>query len=120
MAKISPGTMTACIFAILVGLAGAYGVRQYLKQPISQVRQSEQPQRLADAIIPVAATDLTAGRTLTLNDVAIMRFSPDRFRKSQFAKLAYMRNTSQIEKRVLKNGLKKGEAFLMRLATPVR
>ena len=31
MARISPGTMTAAIFAILVGLAGAYGVRQYLK-----------------------------------------------------------------------------------------
>ncbi len=91
MTRVSSGTLTVIVFAIIAGLAGAYVVRQRLYQPPPALPELTAAE--ADSIIiPVAAVDLVPGQMLTLNDVAILRLSPEKFAKSPFVKQAYMRS----------------------------
>ena len=110
MARISPGTMTAAIFAILVGLAGAYAVRQYLhRPPVAAATAAPSP---SDVLVPIAASDLMSGRTLTTNDIVLMRLSAAEYPKSPYANQPFMRDTRQIAGRMLREDVKKGTVFL--------
>lgn len=112
MARISPGTMTAAIFAILVGLAGAYMVRQYLSQPQSMAQAPEM------ITVPVASVDLMAGRSVSINDVALMRMTRQEFARSPYANQEFMTESRQIASRILKDPIKKGEAFITNALYP--
>jgi pilus assembly protein CpaB len=101
--------MTAAIFAILVGLAGAYMVRQYLSRPEAAAVAQQAPEMIT---VPVAGVDLMAGRNLTINDIAIHRMTRDEFAKSPYANEEFMTDSRQIAGRMLKSALKKGDAFL--------
>lgn len=109
MARISPGTMTAAIFAILVGLAGAYAVRQYLKEAPAVEQVAETPKTY---YVPTAATDLIAGRQLTINDIAMFSMTWDELQNSPYAGQPFMNDTRQISGRVIRGDMKKGTAFL--------
>ncbi len=111
MARFSPGTMAAAIFAILIGLTGAFAVRQYLHNPpvTAAVEKQEAPRNV---LIPTAANDLPAGRTLTLSDIVITAIKPGDMKKSRFYQKPYMPNVQQILGRTLVTEHKKGEAFL--------
>jgi pilus assembly protein CpaB len=110
--RISPGTMTAAIFAILIGLGGAYAVRQYLHKPAVQPGEPvAQPAGPGDVLIPVASNDLIAGRVLSLNDIAILRFSPEQFKKSEYYGRQYMSRASQINGRRVRGSITKGDLF---------
>ncbi len=113
MARISPGTMTAAIFAILVGLAGAYGVRQYLKPAeIPKVETAaEEPAREPMVFVPVAARDMTMGQKVALNDIIVHKMTRENFRKSSFAELSFMPDTRQIIGRTLRAALKQSQVF---------
>lgn len=102
--------MTAAIFAILVGLAGAYAVRQYLQQPKPATETVAKPAP-EQVIVPVAARELVKGQRLTLDDIIVHRLTREAFGKSPFAKKIFMSNTRQIAGRVLRVGLKQGEVF---------
>lgn len=111
MARISSGTMTVVVFAILVGLAGAFVVRQEIaKSRVADL--GPPPVRPQPILVPVAAMPLEPGQTLALNDIALLPFSPDEFAKSKYAKMTFMSNTTQILGRTLKMGLQKDEVFL--------
>lgn len=117
MSRISPGTMTAAIFAILIGLAGAYAVRQYLKKPPEQPVVEAPPVEEAPAprpqmvYVPTVARDTIKGRRITLNDIVVHRFTKDEFGKSEFAKMSFMPDTNQIIGRTLRNPLEKNSVF---------
>jgi Flp pilus assembly protein CpaB len=111
MTRVSSGTLTVVVFAILAGLAGAYIVRQRLVQPHPEIPLVAEATP-NDVIVPVAAVDLQPGQMLTINDIALVRMSPLNFAKSKYVNQAYMRNSQQIEKRVLKLEVKRGEPFL--------
>ncbi len=110
MTRVSSGTLTVVVFAILAGLMGAYVVRQRLQQPQPALGPLEAGPN--DIVVPVAATDLQPGQMLTVNDIALVKMTPEMFAKSQYVKLAYMRNSEQIAKRVLKAPVKRGAAFV--------
>ncbi len=110
MTRVSSGTLTVVLFAIIAGLAGAFVVRQRLQVP------PPEPPTVApspnDIVVPVAAIDLQPGQMLTINDIAMVRMSPENFAKSKYVNQPYMRIGKQIEERVLKVAVKRGEAFL--------
>ncbi|MES2789502.1 MAG: Flp pilus assembly protein CpaB [Planctomycetota bacterium] len=111
MARFSPGTMAAAIFAILIGLTGAFAVRQYLhNSPV--VAAVEKPEVVRPLMIPTASNDLPAGRTLTLSDIVITSVKPADLKKTKFYQKPFMPNVQQILGRTLVAEHKKGEAFL--------
>jgi pilus assembly protein CpaB len=117
MARISSGTMTVVVFAILVGLGGAFVVRQEMAKP--KLAEAPVPAVTPQpVIVPVAAIDLEPGQRLSINDIALMSFTSKEYPKSKYATLAYMRNTNQILSRTLKMGLRKGEAFMPEFLYP--
>lgn len=110
MARISPGTMTALVFAILLGLGGAFAIRQYLHRPEAQT-VAEAPTPPNAVFVPVAADEIVTGRPLSMNDIIVHRMTPEQFEKSPFANKAFMRDTEQLVGRVLKTPVAKGEVF---------
>ena len=116
MGRVSSGTMTVAIVAILIGLGGAYIVRQQMHQPQVPPLPAAQPQNI---IVPVALTDMEVGRTITLDDIAIRSFTPEEYEKSEFAQLAFMRNSQQIVGRVLRTPIPQGNSFLPNDLYPV-
>lgn len=111
MGRLSPGTMTVAIFAVLVGLGGAFVVRQHLHKPAAPPL----PELTVvdnDIVVPVALTNLDAGRKLSINDVALRRMTRDAFAKSDYAGKPFLRVTEQIANRTLRGSLKQGEPFL--------
>jgi Flp pilus assembly protein CpaB len=101
--------MTVAIVAILIGLGGAYIVRQQMHRPEVPPMPVAAPQ---DVVVPVALNDLEVGRTLTINDIAIRSFSPEEFAESEFATMAYMRNSQQIVGRTVRTAIERGQAFM--------
>jgi pilus assembly protein CpaB len=104
--------MTVAVFALLAGLAGAYVVRHHLDP------QTSLPNRPASAatpdpivFVPVALTDLEKDRELSVNDIAIMRFTREELAKSEYANQTYLPNSQQIQGRRLRIDVKKGELF---------
>lgn len=116
MAKFSAGTMLLGIFAVLFGLLGAYVVRKELNkpQPVAEPTAAEPP---AKVLVPMAGTDLQAGRKLTMGDIAVMRMSPQELRERGISG-PFMNSTQQIIGRILKSDLAKGETFNLGLFYP--
>jgi pilus assembly protein CpaB len=111
VARFSPGTMTAVIFAILIGLGGAYAVRQYLHNP-TVAAVAEKPPVIKTQIIPIAGADLSPGRTLLLTDIQIVSMTPTEIAKSKYAGRPFMPSSQQLIGRTLLGEHKKGEPFL--------
>lgn len=99
----------AVIFAILIGLGGAYGVRQILKEPEPEEKIAPRPPR--PIAIPVAGYDLPAGRVVTLHDITFVKLTPDKLKKSKYANVPFINSTNMIIGRRLKVPVKMNEAF---------
>lgn len=110
MAKVSSGTMTVTVFAALVGLGGAFVVRQTMQRP-APVEPSAPAATPAPVIVPLAAMDLQPGRKLTLNDIAPQRLTQEEFKKSEFRKITFLGNTMQIQGRKLRKPVPAGRPF---------
>jgi len=104
MSRVTPGTLVVGIFAILFGLVGAYGVRQYLEQPEAE------PVAKRVIQVPLASTNLPAGRQLTLGDIMLMPLTAEKLKQKNLP-MEYMSNPQQIIGRTLREGVNKGEAF---------
>lgn len=109
MSRISPGTLLIAAVAIASGLVGASIVRDNLNSRRTPIEQAaESPAERFN--VPRAGTDLQAGRTITLGDIAIVQMTREQMRESGIAS-AYMNQSSQIIGRVLRNDLAKGATF---------
>lgn len=111
MAKISPATMTAAIFAILIGLLGAYAVRQFLSQSEVVAQAEEPPPPPAMVYIPVAARDMALGQMIALTDIIVRKIPQAEFGASEFVGKQFMRATDQIIGQQLQEPLDAGSVF---------
>lgn len=113
MNRVSPGTMTVVIFAILVGLGGAFLVRQQMNgpqlAPLSDFKLSGGPKKI---IVPIAGVDLVQGRVLSLHDIVIQSFTPEQFAESKFAGQPFMGNTNLLFGKMINQDMPKGSLFL--------
>lgn len=107
MSRISPGTMTLGIFAVLFALAGAYAFRSYMQKETPPAPQAEEP-----TLFPLAATDLKAGKTLALGDIALVPLRRQDFQQRNIPATTAMADARQIVGRILKVDIKQGEPFL--------
>lgn len=112
MGKFGAGTMMAVIFAVVLGLGGAYAVREYLNRPEPEPEPEPTPVVPRPIFVPTAAYDLAPGRVITLNDIVPLRFNTRaELAKSKYAGKNIMANTSQIQGRMLKVAIRKGDSF---------
>jgi Flp pilus assembly protein CpaB len=113
MRGLSPGTLIVGIFAILLGLLGAYGVKKMLDKPATvPVKATANAPRLEK--VPMAAIDLPAGRTITEDDIMV-----DGLPEQEAMKLVpYMQSVVQIVGRTLQQPLKKNRVFMPSLFYP--
>lgn len=113
MSRIAPGTMTVVVFALLIGLGGAFVVRHELKPEVSAAPPVLPEAPESTVAVPIALTDLPAGHTVSIDDIGIHRLSQSEYAESAYAKQSHLTNSRQIAGRVLRNELKKGAVFTM-------
>lgn len=75
MRRLTPGTVTLGVFAILFGLAAAYAVRRYLEVP-PEVAQPAPPAKTADVV--VAAINLPQYAQIREQDLKVVQVPADR------------------------------------------
>lgn len=110
MSRLSPGTLVLGIFAILFGLLGAYAVKKYTQGP-AQVEAAAQEKAQEETYrVPVALTDLPAGRIMTQGDYTVRVFSRKELAKANLPAV-WLDKPTQIIGRTLKEPMKQGQAF---------
>lgn len=116
MSNISPGTILLGIVAILFGLLGAYIVRQKLDrpEPSAVVVESVEESRVS---VPMASTELRAGRKIALSDIGIYRLTKEQMVERGITR-SFMNNTQQIIGRILKDDVVQGSPFETSLFYP--
>lgn len=105
--RITPGTMTIGILAILTGLVGAYATRSFLQK--TPAPAPPPPQRTP---VPLASLDLPADRELVLGDISLIPMTAEEMRERGIPFDLAMLSANQIVGRRLKRPLKQGEPFL--------
>lgn len=118
MSKVSPGSLTVVIFALLAGLGGAFIIRQEMAKPQGLPPLPEAEPKAQMYYVPVAAFELDHGHTLSFGDIAIMKFTPEEMEKSVYSGKPYMADTEQLIGRTLQTPLEKGMAFTPDLLYP--
>lgn len=114
MTRLSPGTLLLGVFAVLFGLIGAYAVKEHLRTEPSQPAPVAADRR---QVVPLAAADLPAGRTLTLGDVIVVRMTPEQIANRGITR-EFMTNPNQVIGRTLREPVGKGEAFAVPMFYP--
>lgn len=104
---ISAGTMGIAIVAILAGLVGAYIVRANLVKEEPPVVEAPPPLTL-----PLAASDLPAGRILALGDIGLVRLTRAEVEERGYDLTKMMASAPQIIGRTLRQPVKQGQPFL--------
>ncbi len=109
MSRISPGTLLLAMVAIAAGLLGAYIVKQNLERQ-EVVEVAPEAPEVQTLVVPVSSTSLTAGREISLGDIAIYRLTRAQM-VEQGIEGPFMNNTQQIIGRVLRADLPAGKVF---------
>ena|GEM_PF-4556470 len=103
---ISSGTLTIGIFAIIVGLVGAYGIRTALL-PQEQVAEAAP----AKVVMPVAARDLPLDSVITESDVVHVTVTVEEQQERSPADGYMMMDTKFIFGSKLRRSMRQGETF---------
>jgi len=107
MKRLSPGILILGFFAILFGLLAAYGAKHYLTQPVAQAAEAP---KVETVMVPLAVTDLPAGRTIVVSDVLSLPMTHADAVKAKLPAM-FMTTVSQIVGRTLKQAVPRGQAF---------
>ncbi len=105
--RLTTGTLLVGIFAILFALIGAYALRAALaKDPPPPAAG---PRSIT---VPIAAMELAPGRKILMSDMVLISMTAKDIEERQLPLQTLMIMTEQIIGRVLKSGMKQGDAFL--------
>ena len=118
---MNPGTVLAGIFAVLFAFAAAYVVRSFLVREPPPQAAATPPAADTTIQVPTASSELLAGRTITLGDLALRSMEIAEARKKIEAKELpsdFMTNPEQIVGRILREPVKVGDAFSAALFYP--
>ncbi|MBL9093867.1 MAG: Flp pilus assembly protein CpaB [Planctomycetaceae bacterium] len=107
MARISTGTMTVGIFAVLFGLAGAYALRAALTPPAA-----EPPPAPRSVPVPLAGIDIPAGRQIAIADMVLVPMTQEDMKSRKYNLETVMLDTNQIVGRIAQSPIKQGEPIL--------
>jgi Flp pilus assembly protein CpaB len=107
MARISTGTMTVAIFAVLFGLVGAYALRAAL---VGEAPEPPAPPKSTP--VPLAAHDLPAGRKITMGDMVLVPMTRNDMEARKLPLDKTMLGTQQIIGRILSEPMPQGSPFL--------
>ena len=107
MARISTGTMTVGIFAVLFGLAGAYALRAALTPPAA-----EPPPAPRSVPVPLAGIDIPAGRQIAIADMVLVPITQEDMKSRKYNLETVMLDTNQIVGRIAQSPIKQGEPIL--------
>ncbi|MCR4413924.1 MAG: Flp pilus assembly protein CpaB [Thermoguttaceae bacterium] len=99
--------MTIGIVAVLAGLAGAYGIRSMLQQPTP-----EEPKKPVVKKVPMANTDLPAGRVIAAGDISLIEISGAELQNRGLDLNQVLVNPKDIVGRRLRVPVKQGEPIL--------
>ncbi|PHS12721.1 MAG: Flp pilus assembly protein CpaB [Blastopirellula sp.] len=110
MSKISPGTLLLGIIAVMFGLLGAYVVRQNMLDE-TVAADPAPPAEPVKFTIPMANTDLPAGREITFGDLSVVSMTQEQMVAAGISG-QYMADTKQIIGRVLRDDLASGSRFM--------
>jgi Flp pilus assembly protein CpaB len=107
MARISTGTMTVGIFAVLFGLVGAYALRAALVG-----EAPPPPPAPRTVVVPLAAHDLPAGRMVQQGDMVLLNMTQADMEARKFDLTKTMLAPEQIIGRLLEEGVNQGQPFI--------
>ena len=107
MARISTGTMTVAIFAVLFGLVGAYALRAALTKP-----EVEPPPPPKSIPVPIASVIIPAGRQIVLGDMVMVPMTAEDMRNRKYNLEQVMLDSTQIIGRISQVEMKPGDPFL--------
>ena len=112
MSRISAGTMTLGIVAVLFGLVGAYTVREYLQsEPVVVAPTPPPAEELVQ--VPLASIDLPAGKQLALGDIALVSMTAAEMQARELPLEKTMLSPQQIIGRVLREPVTASSPFLV-------
>jgi len=106
MRRLTPGTLTIGILAILIGLVGAYAVRSALMEEKVVV---EPPETIS---VPIATLDLPADRVIAEGDIASISTTREALRQQNIPLNQVMMKPEQIVGRRVRVPVKQGQPFL--------
>ncbi|MCC9605429.1 Flp pilus assembly protein CpaB [Blastopirellula sp. JC732] len=109
MSRLSPGTLLLGVVAIMFGLLSAYVVRKNMMRE-TPAPVVETPPPVQTFVVPKAAANLMAGRTLTMGDVVIYRYTQEQLDAEPLPS-GYMVSSEQIIGRTLKQELAEKSVF---------
>ena len=113
MSRFGPGTMMAAVFAILIGLGGAYVVREYLSRPPEEKVEPEKPAPPPRRVVFTATRDMKPGNRVTMTDIGVNRLTPQEakaFQEKHPGKIL-LGDNRYVLGRMLKVAVAKGEPF---------
>lgn len=110
MSRLSPGTLLLGVVAVMFGLLAAYVVRKNMSREEPAPVVETPPPPVKTYVVPKAAANLMAGRTLTMGDVVIYRYTQEQV-DAQPLPSGYMVSAEQIIGRTLKQELAEKSVF---------
>jgi pilus assembly protein CpaB len=113
VSRFGPGTMMALVFAILVGLGGAYVVREYLQRKPEEKVEPEKPAPPPRQVVFTATRDMKPGNRVTMADIGVNRFTAKEYKAFQEKNPGkiLLGDNRFVLNRMLKVAVAKGEPF---------